>query len=236
MPLNRRGTDAEAVGDPSHGPPLLAKIPKAILIDVRPRAANPNPTTTGGSNPRSDALLQNTAFEFSHGRDNLEQETATWRGGVEGLCDADEVHVAGSKVVERDHHVAERPEKAIRAPHDKRIETATTSITEEAVKLRAAIFRAADAVIDVRVGEAPAAPLDEVLGLIVLEPRILFDPRHPQVPDGTEDHAATTSGTLSDQTSRTENPRGRRSSDRGILGVGEGRVGHPNSFGFGTAW
>jgi hypothetical protein len=92
--------------------------------------------------PGAHALHDHLAFELGKGADDVEEQPAHGRGGVDGLGMADEVHAEVAELLQRRNQCAEGAREAVVLPDQHAIEAAPARVGHQSIELGRALATA----------------------------------------------------------------------------------------------
>ena len=152
--------------------------------DVFATWAEALPLGFGARHPEYHPLGNPRAFELGDGGKDMQLQFPGWCRRINALGEGDEGDPQGHELVHQQHEVTEVPPESIQSPDDDGIDLPTLGILDETIQRRARIFRARDAVIDVRLS-GPALGLDVATQLEELIFRLLIECRDSGVDGGS---------------------------------------------------
>jgi len=120
-----------------------------------------------------DSLYDDVSLELGHSGDNLEDELARGRGGVEVVLVGYEVDAQGVELVEGVDQVFEGPREPVELPDGQDFELSSLCGDHHFIEGRPIGVFAAEALVDINLVELPAGSADELLELLELQVYLL---------------------------------------------------------------
>ena len=152
--------DAELPRHSPKGPPSQESPGPSSVDVVLPGPAEPPAVRPGAVESRTDPLPDQLALELRDSRQDVEQEPAGRRGGVDRLVEHDEIDAQGLELLGHRDEVPDAPSEAVELHARDHIDLAALGGLEERVEGGPACLGPRDPAVDV-LGGRPASGLCE---------------------------------------------------------------------------
>jgi hypothetical protein len=120
----------------------------AIPIDNPARPANSLPFPPGASQAHQHAFPDDVPLELRHGRQNMKDHLAHWRGCIDRFIQADELHPERSELLEGEHQVPRAAGESVEPRDYDGVEFPEFRIAHQLIERRPAVFGSGDADVD----------------------------------------------------------------------------------------
>lgn len=146
-----------------------------------PRASNVRAVGSGASVGRSDTFPNAGPFKLTEGTQDVKLKPSGGRAEVDPLSQRHEGDPQRVQFVHERDEVTQRSAEPVEAPDHKHVEAAAASIVHKLIERGPAVGGAADAGVDVLLGQRPTAGLDVGVHVGLLVGAVLPVSGHTQV-------------------------------------------------------